>query len=585
MVVPTTQPAADALTGAASHVTAFIDLPDLSAWHTPLDKAEILLRKAAQIEHALLVQYLYARYSLKELADVTDPAQNASVKEWRTVLPRIAKEEMGHLMTVQNLRLVLKQDTTFERDDFRIPGKIFPFDLHLEPLTQSTLAKYVVAEAPVDAPNISDIVKLAMGAAGMEVNHVGVLYALLGVVFAANVDEIEQDAAGNDSWYEMVRQIAYLAYYQEPPSNRWHVPTAAFHPETVPTQATAAEWKVTGNMHVFTIASRQDAKSAVKDIGLQGEGLKMGVGGVDSHFERFLSIYRGKPGILPYPAKGGWVPTYDVPTDPYVSNDTTDPRAISNPVAQDWANLADLRYALLLGFLEQYFLTAPAARDFLPTYAIDEMLNLKQLTSKLVKLDRTATGGGKAALPFKLPKLLQLPKEPMQQWPVHVARMTQAIALENKMLQTHSAGDPVLLGMQSNDPGKLTKLQQMGSGGGTAPPPVGGPGTGQQSRLNQVRKILNDATGTGNPSHGGAKRFWDRPLQQFIQTKVYGLNVIETTGDNRGARSNLIKALKGEAPFDDTDFPRMPKNRPPVSPENITFIQKWIDDGCPDDPM
>ena len=45
--------------------TMTIRLPDLAAWPSPLDKAEILLESAAEIEHALIVQYLYAAYSLK----------------------------------------------------------------------------------------------------------------------------------------------------------------------------------------------------------------------------------------------------------------------------------------------------------------------------------------------------------------------------------------------------------------------------------------------------------------------------------------------------------------------------------------
>ena len=36
-----------------------------------------LLQTAADIEHALLVQYLYAAYSIKPATDVTDPATGA----------------------------------------------------------------------------------------------------------------------------------------------------------------------------------------------------------------------------------------------------------------------------------------------------------------------------------------------------------------------------------------------------------------------------------------------------------------------------------------------------------------------------
>ncbi|MEJ7743434.1 MAG: ferritin-like domain-containing protein, partial [Nocardioidaceae bacterium] len=132
-----------------------IQLPDLTALPSPLGKAEILLESAAEVEHALMVQYLYAAYSLKSGDEVTDPAQQAALDEtspdsWPQVLLGIAREEMGHLMTVQNL-LLLGLAPNLEREDFPPQKDLYPFALHLEPLSQRSLAKYVVAEAPGDA--------------------------------------------------------------------------------------------------------------------------------------------------------------------------------------------------------------------------------------------------------------------------------------------------------------------------------------------------------------------------------------------------------------------------------------------------
>src|SRR3712207_5945365 len=61
--------------------TVTLELPNLAAWPTPLDKAEILLESAAEIEHALMVQYLYAAYSLKGGDEVSDPGQQAALDE------------------------------------------------------------------------------------------------------------------------------------------------------------------------------------------------------------------------------------------------------------------------------------------------------------------------------------------------------------------------------------------------------------------------------------------------------------------------------------------------------------------------
>ena len=58
---------------------------------------------------------------------------------------------MGHLVTVQNLLQALGLPPNFEREDFPPRKDLYPFALHLEPLRQHSLAKYVVAEAPLDA--------------------------------------------------------------------------------------------------------------------------------------------------------------------------------------------------------------------------------------------------------------------------------------------------------------------------------------------------------------------------------------------------------------------------------------------------
>jgi photosystem II stability/assembly factor-like uncharacterized protein len=566
-------------------VSAEVELPDLSPWPTPLQKADVLLQKAAEVEHALMVQYLYARFSLKAAADVTDPQQKTSLTAWRSLLFQIAKEEMAHLMVIQNLRLFLDQRPSFERDDFPIPKAVFPFMLRLEKLTQQSLSKYVVAEAPLEpenVPNFPVIVQQATGAAGMPVNHVGVFYALLGVVFASGTQEVEQDASQGDSWYSMVRQIAYLAYCQQSPSTAWHLPDGVLHPESQTRQASGTDWIRLPNpgMRVPVVASRQAAKDALRDIGLQGEGPAQAPD-MMSHFQRFLAIYTGsQAGTLPFPAADPW-PTLDVPTDPRVSDDTSDPNAITNPVAKDWATLANQRYGLLLGFLEQYFLTNPADRAFLIDFAIDEMHFLSALSKRLVALDR-GTGGGKAALPFTLPGPIHLPPQPEQQWQLLIDRVSAAIALEEQILASHGAGDQALQQMLTQDRTKRDKLKQVSTGGG---PVRGGPGAGRQTRFDRVREILEAAAGNGHPSHSGAGRFWNQPRVTFVQTVVYGLKVVETEGENRGVRSNLVKALKGEAPFDGSDFDRMPLGRPPVAPADIAFIQKWIDDGCPEDPL
>ena len=120
---------------------------------TDRDETIFLLHIAAEIEHALLVQYLYAMYSLKSDDELSDAQQRTQVSAWREILVQIAREEMGHLVTVQNLLRLLGGPLNLEREDFPFRSGLYPFHFRLEPLTKNSLSKYVFAEMPADLPS------------------------------------------------------------------------------------------------------------------------------------------------------------------------------------------------------------------------------------------------------------------------------------------------------------------------------------------------------------------------------------------------------------------------------------------------
>ena len=440
---------------AAPPQTVTIQLPDLTAWPSPLDKAEILLESAAEVEHALMVQYLYAAYSLKSGDEVTDPAQQAALDEtsadsWPQVLLGIAREEMGHLMTVQNLLLLLGLAPNLEREDFPPQKDLYPFALHLEPLSQRSLAKYVVAEAPGDAQGIEDIVELAQEAAGAPVNRVGVLYGLLGLVFSTEKG-VQEGASGHQEWDAMIRELSRVAYQQSAPES-WHLPDGAFDAQTVGQQADPDDWHV-GDLRVHRVSDRTAAVQAIRDVGEQGEGPTSE--GELSHFGRFLGIYRGGGGMPAFPAAGAWLPTRDVPTDPEGDADVGEPRT------KRWAQLVDIRYALLLGFVEHYLLTAGAARRILTGWIFAEMRSrVAFIARKLTTMPRTGGGdstGPVAAVPFRMPSVLHLPTDDAARWAIHRERTEGAIAKVEEMQTADEEGsaDPYLANLLASDRGRL----------------------------------------------------------------------------------------------------------------------------------
>lgn len=121
--------------------------------------------------------------------------------------------------------------------------------------------------------------------------------------------------------------------------------------------------------------------------------------------------------------------------------------------------------------------------------------------------------------------------------------------------------------------------------------------TAQRTRYEQVKQILDRAAEGGAADYDGQGQFWHLPLPQLMEVEIYGVRMIappeapapscchsEAVGDaaaGRGARSGLVKGLRGQPPFDGTQFPRLPWGGQVVAAEEISFISEWIDDGCP----
>ncbi len=71
--------------------------PDMS-WR---DHLVMLLSFGAAAEHCLMVQYLYAAYSMR--TERESPERSKMIEGWRSNILAVAREEMGHLLTVQNV--------------------------------------------------------------------------------------------------------------------------------------------------------------------------------------------------------------------------------------------------------------------------------------------------------------------------------------------------------------------------------------------------------------------------------------------------------------------------------------------------
>lgn len=119
----------------------------------------------------------------------------------------------------------------------------------------------------------------------------------------------------------------------------------------------------------------------------------------------------------------------------------------------------------------------------------------------------------------------------------------------------------------------------------------------QLTRYEQVKQILDSASAGADVDYDGKGQFWNLPLSQLLDVEIYGVRmiapaetampscchseVVDNTAIGRGATSGLVRGLRGEAPFDGTQYPPLPWGGTTVAEQEIRFIAEWIDDGCP----
>src|SRR5262249_10289555 len=68
------------------------------------------------------------------------------IAQWRNLILSVAKEEMGHLLTVQNVLCLLGGQLELVRENYPFDSAFYPFRFRLEPLSLGSLACYTYAE-------------------------------------------------------------------------------------------------------------------------------------------------------------------------------------------------------------------------------------------------------------------------------------------------------------------------------------------------------------------------------------------------------------------------------------------------------
>lgn len=89
------------------------------------------LGKAAELEHAILCQYLYAAFSIERTSPALSPADSELARTFMLQLLAIARQEMEHLGIVTNLLIAVGASPNFDRPNLPLQRDYFAVDLPL----------------------------------------------------------------------------------------------------------------------------------------------------------------------------------------------------------------------------------------------------------------------------------------------------------------------------------------------------------------------------------------------------------------------------------------------------------------------
>jgi hypothetical protein len=110
-----------------------------------------MLCQAAELEHGIMCQYLFAAFSLKQRADEgLSPEELDAVTRWRRTIAHVASEEMLHLALVQNVLSAIGAAPHLTRPNLPAPAHHFPaaVNLTLVPFGEPALRHFMFLERP-----------------------------------------------------------------------------------------------------------------------------------------------------------------------------------------------------------------------------------------------------------------------------------------------------------------------------------------------------------------------------------------------------------------------------------------------------
>ena len=339
-----------------------------------------LMSEASEIEHMLMLEYLFAAFSLKtDAREGLTEEQFRAVRRWEGLILEVAAQEMLHLALWSNLLTAIGGSPNFDRPNFPQPVTYYPpgFQLALLPFSEQALGNFVFNERPEGMEYNAPELKLARETMSHPTTAVVVphepRFATQGTLYRA----IEQ------GFKRLVEKYGERQVFIGPPE----------------AQATQRYfwWP-----ELVTVTDLDSAQAAIDTIVEQGEGARGDRH--EAHFGKFLRVLveyselkERDPNFEPArPVVAAWV-------RPPGGASLTDPTLITDPTTARVADLLNASYEVMLQMLVRFFAHTEETEEELQTLsdtAVSAMsLLIRPLGQLLTTLPVGAESPGKTAGP------------------------------------------------------------------------------------------------------------------------------------------------------------------------------------------
>jgi hypothetical protein len=385
------------------------------------EELTVALHEAAELEHGLMIQYLFPAFSMKKRLDegLTAPQQR-SARSWTATILRVAVEEMGHLGTVCNLLASIGEGPHFDRPNFPQRSGYYPFDFDLVPFSDEALYRMLVFELPQGEPlppppRRPESERLAPGSDR---------------AVAAAPDPLTYDYVGElygeiaDGFRRIGEQELFIGPRSAQVDNRWSV-----------------------DLDLRQVVDRSSALAAIEDIVVDGEGSPSGRS--SSHYGRFAQVRQE------YEASGFFAAARPVVVNPRTRSQRDAPLGGTLLVDERTRRVAELfngAYGSVLLMLEQFFGSSSETPEQRALLRVSTSRMMSVAVRPLAEVLTELPAGGPespatAGAPFEIYDRESASPFPSARWTILLERLQgvvdDALSLGDEIPRVGAVGDTI----------------------------------------------------------------------------------------------------------------------------------------------